>query len=148
MAMRDSRSKTSNRPANLRATHVSEGTQHAENPTVLATSLELWEIVESDFEHSSFIVGLKCSSLGLELSVAGDYHVVDQVAIVEGLHVQGVGSNIMGQRHLMSLIRWAVNYLDVDEIRIAGATRTSGANPGRLPYPFRVRRDGSRKLGG
>ena len=49
----------------------------------------------------------------------------------------------LGIAGLRYLIRWAMEQLDVDEFRIEGATRTSGAGPGRRPATLIFRRGGS-----
>ena len=144
-SLRDSRSAPPGLPAMMTGDGVQREQRHVSDTILSAEDTHAWRIVASDFELSSFLVDLTWR--GTELSVAGDYRLVGRIAYLDGLHVQGLGTNEMGQRRLMSLIHWAIGYLDVDEIRIAGASRTSGANPGRIPRPFIVRRDGSRRFG-
>lgn len=61
-------------------------------------------------------------------------------AYLTGLHIQGTGPNRMGQRGINSLAHAFMEALDVDELNIAGAHRTSGAGPGRRPLPLVFRR--------
>jgi hypothetical protein len=65
-----------------------------------------------------------------------DLELGDRHAVLSGLHVYGPGPNSLGIAGLRELIRWAMEQLDVDELRIEGATRTSGASPGRRPTPL------------
>lgn len=63
-------------------------------------------------------------------------------AHLSDLHVQGAGANRMGVAALRGLARSAMEYLDVDELRIDGAARTTGAGKGRTPTPLVFRRAG------
>jgi hypothetical protein len=65
--------------------------------------------------------------------VVADLELLGRSAVLRGLHIQGAGRNSLGLSALSGLIRWAKEYMDVDQIRIEGATRTSGAGPGRVP---------------
>jgi len=65
-----------------------------------------------------------------------DFELGDRHAVLSGLHVYGAGPNSLGTTGLRVLIRWVMEQLDVDELRIEGATRTSGASPGRRPTPL------------
>ena len=61
-------------------------------------------------------------------------------ATLSSVHALGAGPNTMGNGALIALARDAMEFLDVDEIRIDGAARTSGAGPGRRPAPIVFRR--------
>jgi hypothetical protein len=65
-----------------------------------------------------------------------------RVLILHGCHMHGedVGPNAFGWRELRWLAAAAMEVLDVDEIRVEGEVRTSGANPGRRPRPLRFAR--------
>ena len=92
------------------------------------------------------VVALEIDAAGGVRAVLADgEHIVEFVADFElgarhavrrGLHVYGAGPNSLGISDLRALIRWAKGHLDVDELRIEGATRTSGASPGRRPTPL------------
>jgi len=62
--------------------------------------------------------------------------------VLRGLHVHGtdVAANELGVAGLRRLLREAMELLDVEEIRIEGARRTSGAGPGRTPRALRFAR--------
>jgi hypothetical protein len=53
--------------------------------------------------------------------------------VLRGAHVQGPGANAVGAARLLRLARLVKEKVDVDELCIEGATRASGAGPGRLP---------------
>ena len=56
--------------------------------------------------------------------------------VLRGVHVQGSGANTIGTARLLRLVRLVKERLDVEELRIEGAARTSGAGPGRRPRPL------------
>src|SRR5271166_1269861 len=67
------------------------------------------------------------------IEVLADVEFSDRMAVLRGLHILGSGPNTLGPRALRELINWAKVQLDVDQLRIEGAPRTSGAGPGRVP---------------
>jgi hypothetical protein len=69
----------------------------------------------------------------IEVAIMADIAFEGRVASLTKCHVQGAGANTVGPAALRRLIRAAKEYFDVDELRIAGALRTSGAGPGRIP---------------
>ena len=64
------------------------------------------------------------------------------VACIAELHVQGAGAHSLGIGGIRGLARWTMEVLGVNELRIEGAARTSGAGPGRRPAPLVFRRAG------
>jgi hypothetical protein len=59
----------------------------------------------------------------------------------DGLHVHGSGgSNSLGHAKIRRLARLVMEQLDIDEIFIRPAVRTTGANPGHRPGDFRFTR--------
>ncbi len=62
--------------------------------------------------------------------------------ILHGYHMHGedIGPNEFGARQLRWLAQAAMEMFDVDEIRVEGEVRTSGANPGYRPRPLRFTR--------
>jgi len=54
-------------------------------------------------------------------------------ALLRGFHMQGAGANTTGAARLRAMALWAKDELGVEELRIEGAARTSGACPGRKP---------------
>ena len=62
--------------------------------------------------------------------------------VLERLHMHGVdvGPGEFGARSLLALVQAVMERMDLDEIVIRGAVRTSGANPGRRPGERRFTR--------
>jgi hypothetical protein len=64
-----------------------------------------------------------------------------------GLHAHGetVGANAIGAANLAVIARAFMELMDLDELVVAGGTRTTGANPSRIPRRIRfARRDPDR----
>jgi hypothetical protein len=61
---------------------------------------------------------------------------------LDGFHMHGetVGPNTLGVGNLGRLAQAVMETIDVDEIVIRGAIRTTGANPGRRPRERRYKR--------
>ena len=59
------------------------------------------------------------------------------------VHVQSddIAPNEFGLVNLRNLVRAIAEFYDVDELVVAGAKRTSGANPGKIPRVARYARD-------
>jgi hypothetical protein len=94
-----------------------------------------WRIVDLTIEGDSFIARFTDGRSEIELSA--DLSVRWQEdRIFEGTARPGTGTNTVGASVLVSLARWVKAELDVDQLRIAGAIRTSGAGPGRRPRPI------------
>ena len=77
-----------------------------------------------------------------EIKLLAYVRIDGQVARVSELHVQGAGPHSLGIGGIRGLVQWTMEVLDVDELRIEGAARTSGAGPGRRPAPLVFRRAG------
>ncbi len=90
------------------------------------------DIDEQDIVTARFVRGNDLIEIMAAVVLEG------RVGRLHGVHVQGSGANSLGVRGLLELIAWAKGYFDVGKIRIVGATRTSGAGPGRQPRPFDV----------
>jgi hypothetical protein len=54
--------------------------------------------------------------------------------------VDGSGAGTVGIGQLRAIVRLVMEALDVDEVRIDGTARTTGARPGRVPTPLVFRR--------
>ena len=105
----------------------------------------MWRVVEFDFDEHEDTV-LVALTDGIEVvQVLTDVAFIDRTAVLRRLHILGSGRNTLGPRALRELIKWAKDQLDVEKLRIEGATRTSGAGPGRRPAPLVFRR--ARPLG-
>ena len=56
-------------------------------------------------------------------------HLIGRVAALSRLDIQGAGPNTIGWARLRDLAQSVMELLDVDELRIEGAVRASGAGP-------------------
>jgi hypothetical protein len=101
-----------------------------------------WRLLELEQDPAGTVRAVLVSN-GQSIEFVADFELGDRQAIFSGLHVNGGGPNSVGIAGLRNLIRWAMEQLDVDEIRIKGATRTSGAGPGRRPATLFFRRSGT-----
>jgi hypothetical protein len=91
-----------------------------------------WHVVEFDFGGADTVLVVLANG-NQRIHVLADVELHRAQAVLHGLHIQGGGSNSLGPAALREMIRWAKEYLDVEQLRIEGATRTSGAGPGRIP---------------
>ncbi|HVB68865.1 MAG TPA: hypothetical protein VNE67_13525 [Acetobacteraceae bacterium] len=94
------------------------------------------EITPHDLIHACLSDGCR------EIEVLGTVRIAGRTARILALHVQGAGPGSLGISGLRGLAGWAMEVLDVDELRIEGAARTSGAGPGRTPGTLVFRRPG------
>ena len=95
----------------------------------------MWRALELEFGGTDTVLVTLTDGVQI-IQVLADVELVGRNAVLRGLHIDGGGRNTLGQRALRELINWAKVHLDVDELRIEGATRTSGAGPGRIPPPL------------
>jgi len=94
-----------------------------------------WRIVTLTIEGDSFVG--RFADGAAEIEVCADVAFLgNRIAVLSGFHIQGPGANTVGLSTLFSLARWVKVELDVDQLRIEGALRTSGACPGRIPRPL------------
>lgn len=78
-----------------------------------------------------------------QVFVMGDYKRDGGVITLSKVHIngeEGMSANVLGMSNLRVLARAALLKVDCHELCIEGATRTSGAGPGRTPRPLRFRR--------
>jgi hypothetical protein len=94
------------------------------------------EIAPGDLVHACLTDGRT------RIEVLGYVRIAGRTARLLDLHVQGGGPGCLGVAGLRLLAEWTLEVLDVDELRIEGAARTSGAGPGRRPSPLVFRRAG------
>ena len=89
----------------------------------------------SELEIENDTIRLVLLSGGDEIQIVPDIEITGRYARLFGCHFLGAGPNTLGLARLRELARWMKGMLDVDELRIEGATRTSGAGPGLVPPP-------------
>jgi hypothetical protein len=92
----------------------------------------VWRTIEFDFGGTDTVLVTLTDGVQV-IQVLTEVTLIGRTAVLHRLHILGGGRNTLGQRALRELINWAKVQLDVDQIRIEGATRTSGAGPGRIP---------------
>ncbi len=74
------------------------------------------------------------------LSTMGVVMLNERSLTIEGTHVAGLTPGRLGAAGLRRLMQKVMESLDVDEIIVAGAVRTTGARPGHRPRPLRFSR--------
>ena len=96
-----------------------------------------------DFEITvDDLVNFRLSDGSITLELMGFVSIDGPVARFSGCHIQGPGANTVGPSTLRQAAEWVMELLHVDELRIEGAARTSGAGPGGRPAPLVFRRTG------
>jgi hypothetical protein len=101
----------------------------------------VWCLIDLKWEAGDFgYAVLSNGSTEVEIMFYAELH--DQAVVLQRLDIQGAGPNVLGWTALRELAHQAMEELDVDELRIEGAVRTSGAGPGRRPTPLIFRRTG------
>lgn len=96
------------------------------------------------------IIEKAAGAIHLEVKGAkGTYEVIANISregdtiIVEDAHMQGSGAGQFGETQLLNEIREAAKQFGreqgVKEVVIQGGARTSGANPGHIPPPIRIK---------
>jgi hypothetical protein len=93
-----------------------------------------WYVLE--YIDDGDVVLVRVTDGAYEIGIAATVHLTARRAVLTGCDIQGAGSNTVGITVLRRLARWIKDQLDVDELRIEGSVRASGANPGRLPRPL------------
>ena len=71
-----------------------------------------------------------------QIEVITSLMVEGETAVLRGLHIDGPGPGWLGVRELRELTRELGRQLGVRRVVIFGATRYTGANPGRVPRPI------------
>ena len=100
-----------------------------------------WRLVDLQIEPGDFVF-VRLLIGAFELEIMFYVHLDGRSAVLRRLDIQGAGPNTLGVAGLRGLAQWLMELLDVDELRIEGAVRTSGAGPGRRPAPLVFRRHG------
>jgi hypothetical protein len=100
-----------------------------------------WWLVSLLIESGDFCLA-RLSNGPSELEVMFYADLQHRRAVLRRLDIQGAGPNVLGWMALRELAQDVMEVLDVDELRIEGAARTSGASPGRRPTPLVFRRVG------
>jgi hypothetical protein len=94
-----------------------------------------WRLEETEFGDEG-VVYARFSNGGIKIEAVAFIHFSGRVPTQRRLDVLGPGPNTVGTGVPRGLAMWLKEYLDVDELRIEGAARASGAGPGRRPAPL------------
>jgi hypothetical protein len=105
--------------------------------TAMALSVVDFEIGRAD------VIYVRLLHDSTEIEATFFAYLIGQVATFSRLDIQGAGPNTVGWAALRELAQSVMELLDVDELRIEGSARTSGATPGRRPAPLVFRRVGN-----
>jgi hypothetical protein len=80
---------------------------------------------------------------GGTMTIMGEPYPIGKILVVERIHIssRGIGPNDIGIRNLRLIADVIMEAMGYDVIRLEGAIRTTGANPGRRPRPIRFARN-------
>ncbi len=88
------------------------------------------EILDADVGNTALFT---ISDGSVAFEVLAEVIFEGSVGTLRNVHVQGSGANSVGPARLIRLCRPVREPLGVQELRVEGATRTSGSGPGRRP---------------
>ncbi len=76
-----------------------------------------------------------------DVQIMAELDIEGRTLVLRNAHVDSNGGPwSVGIANLRMMASVVLEWMDCDEARIEGATRTTGANPGRTPRPFGFRR--------
>ena len=84
----------------------------------------MWHMQKVDFDDRDTVLVTLTDGIQV-VEVLTDVEFIGRNAVLRRLHIQGSGRNTLGSKTLRELINWAKVQLDVEQLRIEGATRTS-----------------------
>src|SRR5580658_5601103 len=107
-----------------------------ELPVALTVSLpSVLRIVDFEIAPGDVVL-VQVARDAAEIRAVFYVRLIARAAVFSRFDIQGEGPNTLGWTTLRMLAQSVMELLDVDELRIEGAPRTSGANPGRRPTPL------------
>lgn len=95
-----------------------------------------WAILRSERDPQAETLIMVFSNGLNTLEMVTDFGIEGRVVTLSGVHLTGNGPNTIGPGALRSLAIWVKGEFGLDELRIHGAARTTGAHPGRRPRPL------------
>lgn len=100
------------------------------------------EIVFDDFGTDDPVVTAEVTTPAGRLQVMATVTRIGRTLEFDGLHIHGenLALGVVGGGRLLQVLRALLEKLDVDEIIVRGAVRTTGARPGHQPRIIRVAR--------
>src|ERR1700689_5018210 len=99
----------------------------------------VWRVEELELDVAD-VVFVRMSNGRIVIEAAFYAHLMGRRATFSRLDIEGPGPNTIGLAGLREAARAVMELLDVDELRVEGAARTSGAGPGRRPAAIVFRR--------
>ena len=98
-------------------------------------------VVDDDLSDDPVVTATITTPAG-RLRVMAAVSLEGRTLVLAGLHMHGdhIGPRGFGMVNLRRLADAVMEVLACDEIVVEGATRTSGANPGRVPERLRFKR--------
>lgn len=113
------------------------GTQLAYRSFVTPDEISIVAYLE-DSEDPIFLIEVFTPNGSLQLM--GEFEIGERDLVIRKAHLGGDSSIKWGPKLLRQLGRAIAEKLDVDEIEVHGAVRSTGANPGRPPNVIRFSR--------
>jgi hypothetical protein len=104
--------------------------------------------IEFDDQTDDPVVTMRFTMLSGNMLVMANLSVEGRTLVLTGLHIQASQVNRIGPANLRRLAELVMERMDYDELRIEGASRTTGANPGHRPGILRFTRRLSSSPGG
>ena len=100
------------------------------------------QIALDDEASAGSVLTVRISTPAGQLLVMAEVERYDSELVLANLHMQAesLGRNSLGWNRLRQIARVAAEKADVEFIIIKGATRTTGAGPGRTPSQLRFSR--------
>jgi len=95
-----------------------------------------WSILRSERDPKAETLIMVFGNGSQMLEMVADFAIEERVVTLSGLHLTGNGPNSIGPAGMRALALWVKKEFGLDELRIHGASRTTGASPGRRPRPL------------
>jgi hypothetical protein len=121
---------------------VSKGRGGLEITGPMAHKNTMWAVGDVAFEMLTDltddpVVTLLVSTPAGELAFTAEPALRGRTLILRRTHVQGARPGAVGGHNLAVIAQAVMRGMDVDELIVEGALRTTGARPGHRPRPFR-----------
>lgn len=99
-----------------------------------------FDVVAEDTEHP--VVTVEVRVPGGAMVIMSEPEEVGRTLVVKGAHIssRGLAPNDVGIPNLRLVAEVVMEAMDYDEIEVVGEIRTTGANKGHRPRPFRFAR--------
>jgi hypothetical protein len=97
--------------------------------------------LETETDEDGNTVLFKIGTPSGVIEVLAEVVIDDRCVTLIGTHIEStIGPNALGPATLRAFVLLLLQRMDLDEITIEGAARTTGANPGHTPKPIRFSR--------